>query len=90
MCIAPQDGPVITQLTLHDHLQDKSGRYDITTLTGYGGSHGSDYTPWSGRWVRVTEEIGGRPQRVIRLQEALNDEIDRSSWSRCRIMSGVR
>ncbi len=72
-----QDGPVITQLTLRGRLQDGAGHYDITTLTHSSGSHGSRYTPWSGRWVRVTEEIGGRPQTVIRLDGALNDEIDR-------------
>ncbi len=72
-----QDGPVITQLTLRGSLRGGSGHYDITTLTHSSGSHGSRYEPWSGRWVRVTEEIAGRPQTVIRLQGALNDEIDR-------------
>jgi hypothetical protein len=72
-----QDGPVITDLTLHGRLQDGSGRYDISTLVHNTGSLGSQYTPWSGRWVRATEEVGGDERTVIRLQGALNDEIDR-------------
>ena len=64
-------------LTLYGDLKAGAGQYDISTLTNYGGSHGSDYQPWSGTWVRATKTVDGRPETIIYLKGALNDEIDR-------------
>ena len=64
-------------LTLYGDLNAGAGQYDISTLTNYGGSHGSDYQVWSGSWSSVTKTIDGHPEKIIYLKGALNDEIDR-------------
>ncbi len=79
-------GPNITQLTLYGRLQDGSGHYDITTLDHFAGSLGSAYTPWSGRWVRVTDVVDGQARTEIRLEGALNSEIDRYILDRSGVL----
>ncbi len=80
------DGRAITNLTLDGNLQSGTGHYTITSLTRYFGSHGSDYEPWSGIWTRDIKTLDGRPQTIIRLQGALNNQIDRYSLDRAGIL----